>query len=53
MILIGAPEWVTGMIHRLHIAGIAEAGLWTKLMPTRNRGERISVLMRPRVQDKV
>lgn len=48
MILIGAPEWVRGVIHRLHCLGVAEVGAWTPLTPTRNAGEVISILKKPR-----
>jgi hypothetical protein len=52
MILIGAPQWIKGIINRMHIAGIAENWAWSQLTPTRNPGEMISVLKRRRVQDK-
>ena len=45
MILIGTPEWVRGMIFRLHASGIAEAGTWSRLLPTGNPGEVISTLL--------
>ena len=51
MILIGAPEWVKGVIHRLHSLGFADVGAWSRLMPTRNPKEMISVLQRSRVQE--
>ncbi len=51
MILIGAPQWVKGVIYRLHSLGFAEMAEWSRLMPTRNPKEMISVLQRPRVQD--
>lgn len=46
MILIGTPDWVNGMIWRLHASGIAEAGSWSRLLPTGNPGEVISTLLR-------
>ena len=51
MILIGAPQWVKGVIYRLHSLGFAEIAEWSRLMPTRKEKEIISVLQRPRVQD--
>lgn len=51
MILIGTPQWVKGVIYRLHSLGFAEMAEWSRLMPTRNPKEMISVLQRPRVQD--
>lgn len=45
MILIGTPEWVRGMIFRLHASGIAEASTWSRLLPTENPGEVISTLL--------
>jgi hypothetical protein len=48
MILMGAPEWVRGVIHRLHGLGVAEVGSWSRLIPTRNSGEVISILKRRR-----
>jgi len=51
MILLGDPKWVKGIIHRLHSLGIAEVGSWSKLTPTRNPGEVISILKRSRGQE--
>lgn len=51
MILIGTKEWITGVIHNLHAVRFAEVGAWSKLVPTRNKGEMISVLRRRRSQD--
>lgn len=51
MILIGASEWVKGVIYRLHSLGFADIGTWSRLTPTRNPKEMISVLQRPRVQE--
>lgn len=48
MILVGAPDWVRGVIQRLHLAQIVEVGSWSKLLPTRNPDEVISVLQRRR-----
>lgn len=48
MILVGAPDWVRGVIQRLHHARIVEAGAWSKLLPTRQPDEVISVLQRSR-----
>lgn len=45
MILIGTPEWVRGMIFRLHMSGVAEASTWSRLLPTGNPGEVISTLL--------
>lgn len=52
MILLGDPKWVKGIIYRLHSLGIAEVGSWSKLTPTRNPGEFISILKRSRGQEK-
>lgn len=51
MILLGDRKWVKGIIHRLHSLGIAEVGSWSKLTPTRNPGEVISILKRSRGQE--
>ncbi len=51
MILVGAPDWVRGVIHRLHSARITEVRDWSRLMPTRNADEVISVMQRPRVEE--
>ncbi|MFQ3615237.1 MAG: hypothetical protein SNJ57_00265 [Cyanobacteriota bacterium] len=48
MILVGAPDWVSGMIARLHSAGIAHLHDWSRLVPTQNPGEVISILQRLR-----
>lgn len=48
MILIGEPEWVRGMIYRLHAVGIAEVNTWSRMTPTAKSGEVISTLLRPR-----
>ncbi|NJR67094.1 MAG: hypothetical protein HC772_20105 [Leptolyngbyaceae cyanobacterium CRU_2_3] len=48
MILIGDPDWVQGMIYRLHAVGIAEATTWSRLISTGNPGEVISTLLRRR-----
>ncbi|GET43324.1 hypothetical protein [Microseira wollei] len=53
MILIGTKEWITGVIRNLHAVGFAEVGAWSKLVPTRNKGEMISILMRRRSQDQI
>ncbi len=50
MILVGAPDWVRGVIHRLHSARITEVSDWSRLMPTRNVDEVISVIQRSRVE---
>ncbi|UBF29301.1 hypothetical protein K9N68_16575 [Kovacikia minuta CCNUW1] len=51
MILVGTPNWVRGVIHRLHSARITEVRDWSRLMPTRNVDEVISVMQRPRVEE--
>lgn len=51
MILISTPQWVKGVIYRLHSLGFAEMSEWSRLTPTRNPKEMISMLQRPRVQD--
>ncbi len=48
LVLIGAPDWVKSVIHRLHNLGFAEAGHWSKLLPTRNPDEVISLSQWPR-----
>jgi hypothetical protein len=53
MILVGAPDWIKTMIHRMHSARIAEVWAWSQLMPTGNQGEMISVLKRPRIENKL
>jgi hypothetical protein len=51
MILIGAPAWVKKIIHLMHVARIAEVRDWSRLMPTRNSNEVISLMQRPRVDE--
>ncbi|MBD2057665.1 hypothetical protein H6F88_16845 [Oculatella sp. FACHB-28] len=51
MILIGAPAWVKKIIHLMHVARIAEVRDWSRLMPTRNPNEVISLMQRPRVEE--
>ncbi|NJL40454.1 MAG: hypothetical protein HC840_08340 [Leptolyngbyaceae cyanobacterium RM2_2_4] len=51
MILIGAPTWVKKIIHLMHVARIAEVRDWSRLMPTRNSNEVISLMQRPRVEE--
>ena len=51
MILVGAPDWVRGVMQRLHVAQVVEVGCWSKLLPTRKPDEVISVLQRPRVEE--
>jgi hypothetical protein len=48
MILVGAPDWVSGTIARLHSAGIAHVRDWSRLVPTQNPGEVMSLLQRLR-----
>jgi hypothetical protein len=52
MILLGDRKWVQGIIHRFHSLGVAEVRSWTKLTPTRNPGEFISILKRSRAQER-
>lgn len=52
MILIGAPQWVKGVIHRLHGLGVFPVNGWTPLLPTGKAGEVISILKRPRVENR-
>jgi hypothetical protein len=49
MILIGAPDWVRTIIHLMHVARITEMRDWSRLTPTRNLDEVISLMQRPRV----
>lgn len=51
MILIGAPAWVKKISHLMHIARIAELRDWSRLMPTRNSNEVISLMQRPRAEE--
>lgn len=51
MILIGAPAWVKKIIHLMHVARITEVRDWSRLMPTRNPDEVISLMQRPRVEE--
>ena len=48
MVLIGEPDWVRGMIYRLHAVGIAEVSTWSRITPTGKPGEVICTLLRPR-----
>jgi hypothetical protein len=51
MILISAPAWVKKIIHMMHVARIAEVRDWSRLAPTRNPDEVISLVQRPRAED--
>ena len=51
MILIGAPAWVKKIIHMMHVARIAEVRDWSRLAPTCNADEVISLVQRPRAED--
>jgi hypothetical protein len=51
MILIGGPVWVRKIIHLMHIARITEVRDWSRLTPTRNPDEVISLMQRPRVEE--
>jgi hypothetical protein len=51
MILIGAPAWVKRIIQLMHVARITEVKNWSRLMPTRNPNEVISLMQRPRVEE--
>ncbi len=44
--LIGSSEAVMGTIQVLHQLGYANIGDWSPLLPTKNRGEVMSVLIR-------
>jgi len=51
MILIGTPAWVKKIIHLMHVARITEVRDWSRLMPTRNPEEVISLMQHPRVEE--
>jgi len=51
MILIGAPAWVRKIIHLMHIARITEVRDWSRLTPTRNPDEVISLMQRLRAEE--
>ncbi len=44
--LIGSSKAVIGTIHVLHQLGYAQVGDWSPLLPSRNPGEVISILVR-------
>jgi hypothetical protein len=46
IMLVGAPDWIRNVIHRLHLLGFAEAGSWSRLIPTKNHNEKMSILAR-------
>jgi len=48
IILIGAPTWVRKIIHLMHVARITEVRDWSRLTPTRNSDQVISLIQRPR-----
>jgi len=45
-LLIGSPKGVTNGIHSLHCLGYADVGAWSRLLPTGNSGEVMSILVR-------
>jgi hypothetical protein len=51
MILIGSPGWVQRIIHLMHVARITEVRDWSRLMPTRQPNEVISLMQRPKAED--
>jgi hypothetical protein len=44
LIAIGSRQGISRLIHRLHNLGFAEAGAWSRLIPTANPDEFMSVL---------
>ncbi|WP_416675573.1 hypothetical protein [Egbenema bharatensis] len=44
ILAIGSPQGVRALIHQLHNLGFAEAGNWSRLMPTGKPGEVMSIL---------
>ncbi|MDY6938334.1 MAG: hypothetical protein SWY16_11770 [Cyanobacteriota bacterium] len=48
MILMGTPQWIRSVIHRLHCLGVAEVGNWSPVLPVGKSGEAMSILKRPR-----
>ena len=45
-LLIGSPEVVKNGIHNLHALGYEEVGAWSRLLPTANDGEVMSILVK-------
>ncbi|MDZ8185299.1 MAG: hypothetical protein RMX96_10650 [Nostoc sp. ChiSLP02] len=45
-LLIGSPKAVTSTIHSLQVIGYASTGDWSPLLPTANRDEVMSILIR-------
>jgi hypothetical protein len=45
-LLIGSPEAVKNGIHSLHALDYAEVGAWSRLLPTANEGEVMSILVK-------
>ncbi|BAY67000.1 hypothetical protein NIES22_71440 (plasmid) [Calothrix brevissima NIES-22] len=45
-LLIGSSKAVTSTIHYLEVIGYAQVGDWSKLLPTGNPGEFMSILSR-------
>ncbi|NJL85280.1 MAG: hypothetical protein HC886_03790 [Leptolyngbyaceae cyanobacterium SM1_1_3] len=43
MVLIGAPDWVKGMIGRLHAIGFVEVSRWSRPERTKQADEVISL----------
>jgi hypothetical protein len=52
LIAVGSAEGIREMIHRIHVCGIAEAGAWSRLLPTPNSAELMSVLLIYRRRDR-
>jgi len=46
VLLIGSPKGVNNTIHTLYSQGFAEVTAWSRLQPTSNPGEVMSVLRR-------
>jgi hypothetical protein len=43
---LNSPEVVKNGIHNLHALGYEEVGAWSRLLPTANEGEVMSILVK-------
>lgn len=50
--IVSSVEGVRSEIHRLHVLGYREATTWSKLLPTPNEGQYMSINTHYRVVDR-
>ena len=51
MILMGNPQWIRSVIHRLHCLGVVEVSCWSPILPVGKSGEAMSLVKYSRPKD--